>query len=458
MPPHMYRTVGILTGSQFINNLGFGFVIPVLPMFVTEMGMGPSGVGLILSMSAVGRLATNIPFARLSDKVGRKPLMVAGQLVTAAASFGTAVVTTLPALLGYRLMLGMGSSCAMAGSGAYMADTTSKVPWHRAKILGFQSTVINLAYTIGPACGGFLADLYGARASFVIVGTAAAAASAGFSLLPETLKKGAALGRTAEGGGGGGGGEGKGRSPGDAGGAGGTGGEGGEAAAAAPPAVPAEAAQASQASFVEVYGPLLRNPDQQGVMAVTFSIFGSYAALMTLMPLHAMAILGESGTMAQVGTLFAASSVIGFFGAPLGGYLADKVGRKATIIPAAALICAGVLSTTAGFVDSFDSLLCTVVLWGAGNSLVNPGLSAYTADIAKDEATRGQALSLSRQAGDAALLVAPAGLGLLAQVTSVPTALCATAAAVAAANAVFAVRATDHHQGAFARAMARRGR
>ena len=56
MPEGTYKAVAILTGSQFISNCGFGCVIPVLPLFAAEMGLGPSGVGLILSTTAVSRL------------------------------------------------------------------------------------------------------------------------------------------------------------------------------------------------------------------------------------------------------------------------------------------------------------------------------------------------------------------------------------------------------------------
>ena len=48
LPKGMTKTVAILTGSQFINNLGFGCVIPVLPLFASDMGLGASGVGMIL--------------------------------------------------------------------------------------------------------------------------------------------------------------------------------------------------------------------------------------------------------------------------------------------------------------------------------------------------------------------------------------------------------------------------
>jgi MFS family permease len=180
------KTVVVLTGSQFINNLGFGCVIPVLPLFASDMGLGASGVGLILSTSAVARLCLNIPLGRLADRIGRKPLMVGGQIGTAVASLATGVCSTLPQLLACRLLLGAGSSAALSGSGAYMADITTRAPDQRAKIIGFQSTVINIAYAVGPAVGGYLCDLYGARLMFFIVGGAALITSAGFSSLPET--------------------------------------------------------------------------------------------------------------------------------------------------------------------------------------------------------------------------------------------------------------------------------
>ena len=54
------KAAALLTGSQFVNNVGFGCVIPVLPIFAAEIGLGPSGVGLILSSSAFSRLLLNV--------------------------------------------------------------------------------------------------------------------------------------------------------------------------------------------------------------------------------------------------------------------------------------------------------------------------------------------------------------------------------------------------------------
>ena len=135
-------------------------------------------------------------------------------------------------------------------------------------------------------------------------------------------------------------------------------------------------------------------------------------------------------------------------GAPLGGYLADKVGRKNTVVPAAMLISLGaILTAYTGSCENatFTTLLPSILVWGLGNSMVNPGLSAFAADIADDESTRSQALSLSRMAGDAAFLICPFGLGLLAQYTDFTTALLTSALITAVANATFALRSTEKY-------------
>jgi MFS family permease len=144
--------------------------------------------------------------------------------------------------------------------------------------------------------------------------------------------------------------------------------------------------------------------------------------MMTVFPLQMMAVM-PSASAGDIGTLFAAAALVGFAGAPVGGLLADRIGRKNTVVPAALLISAGMVLTaalgTGSFLDyssylttvvgatdatslpvlSFATVLPPVLLWGLGNSMTNPGLSAFAADIADDEETRGQALALSRMAG-----------------------------------------------------------
>lgn len=419
LPRGITRPVAIMTGAMFFNNLGFGCVVPVLPLFADGMGLGATGVGTILSTSALARLLANIPMGRAADTLGRRPLMIAGGGTVAAASVATGLATDLPSLLAARLLVGCGGSAAGAGAGAYMADVTSRAPGQRAKIMGAQSTVVNGAYALGPAVGGYLCDLYGARSMFFVVGAANAVCTVGYSMLPESMKALPSEGT----------GDANTKSS-----------DGGEQR----PCI--EEKQIEEEGGVwAVYRELLRDPDRQGLMAMNAGLFCSYSAMLTLLPLHASDVLGEAGTATAIGGIFAASSMISFVGIPLGGYLADRFGRRSTVVPSALLVCAGA-ALTAG-ASSLETLTGAVLVWGMGNSMVGPGVTAFTADIARDEGTRSQALSLSNTAMDLSLLVCPLSLGALAQLTDCPTALLATSGVVGAANMLFALRTTEpRHQ------------
>ena len=406
LPEGVTKQVGIMTGAMFFSNLGFGCVVPVLPLFATSMGLGATGVGTILSTAALARLVMNIPMGRAADRLGRKPLMVGGQATVAAASVATGFAGNLPAMLACRMLVGCGGSAAGAGTGAYMADITARIPHQRAKIAGVQSSVAMVAYAVGPAVGGYLCDLYGARNMFFLVGAANAVCTTGYFLLPES------------------------RSP-----------------NGTPPKVSEEGRGdgAGEDSVWVVYRDLLRNPDRQGLMAMNFGTFCSYSALLTVFPLHAAEVLGDGGTASTIGMLFAGTSTIGFAGAPLGGYLADRIGRKRTIVPAAGLICAGVVLTAAVTPEtaSLYTLFPPIMVWGLGNTMINPGLMAFAADIAEDETTRSQALALSSSASDLSFLVCPISLGALAQLTDCPTALLTTAGVIGCLNLAFALRSTE---------------
>ena len=135
------KAVAILSGSQFLSNISFGIIIPVLPQFAAELGLGASGIGLILSTPAVARIFLNIPFGKAADIYGRRPLMIGGAIISAAGSFSTYAAHTVLTIIPARLLGGIGTAASMAGSSAYMADITAQVPDHRAKIMGVQQAV-----------------------------------------------------------------------------------------------------------------------------------------------------------------------------------------------------------------------------------------------------------------------------------------------------------------------------
>lgn len=121
----------------------------------------------------------------------------------------------------------------------------------------------------------------------------------------------------------------------------------------------------SGSSAWAVYRELLRDPDRQGLMAMSFGTFCSYAAMLTVFPLHAAEVLGDASSTLAISALFDASAVIGLAGASLGGYLANTVGRKQAVVPAAGLICAGALLTATISPDTatMPTLFPPVLVW-----------------------------------------------------------------------------------------------
>jgi len=160
--------------------------------------------------------------------------------------------------------------------------------------------------------------------------------------------------------------------------------------------------------------------------------------MLTVLPLHAAEIWGA--TAGQIGALFSGVSALGFIATPLGGWAADKFGRKAIVVPSALCIACG--AGAMAMVDSYAPFLAAVILWGTGNSLLTPGLTAFTVDLAP-ESQKGSVLSLTRQAGDLAFLVGPIGLGMLAEATSISHSLALTSAVVFGTNVFFALKAKD---------------
>ena len=79
----------MISVSTVLVMAGQGVVSPVLPLFAKEFGVSTATIGLTLSAFALARLILNVPLGVLSDRVGRKPLLIAGPLVTAVGMVGS---------------------------------------------------------------------------------------------------------------------------------------------------------------------------------------------------------------------------------------------------------------------------------------------------------------------------------------------------------------------------------
>lgn len=171
--------------SVAIDLVGFGIVLPILPIYAKRFHASSLEAALLLTaFSAAGFLAA--PFwGRLSDRYGRRPVILISLAGTAAGSLLTGAAGGLPLLYAGRLVDGAsGASVSVAQAAA--ADLAAGDPHHRSRLFGLLGAAFGIGFVAGPAIGA-LAALAGARAPFfVAAGLAAVNTVAAFRRLPET--------------------------------------------------------------------------------------------------------------------------------------------------------------------------------------------------------------------------------------------------------------------------------
>ncbi|HVN63462.1 MAG TPA: MFS transporter, partial [Candidatus Binataceae bacterium] len=143
----------ILFLTVFIDLLGFGIVIPFLPMFAKRMGVGAFGVGAILAVYSLAQLISAPVLGRISDRVGRKPVIMLGLLGSSVGYVIYGFAGTFFWLLISRAVHG-GCAGTVPTAQAYIADTTDAKS--RARGMGLIGAAFGLGFVIGPAVGGLL--------------------------------------------------------------------------------------------------------------------------------------------------------------------------------------------------------------------------------------------------------------------------------------------------------------
>jgi len=172
--------------TVFIDLVGFGIVIPVLPYYAegTRFGGTPREVGFLFASYSVMQLVFSPVLGRLSDKHGRRPILLISLLGTCLGFMILGFATTMWMLFLGRIIDGI-SGGNISTAQAYIADVTT--PENRAKGMGLIGAAFGLGFVFGPAIGGILSR-WGINVPFLFAGGLAFAnAVLLYFTLPETV-------------------------------------------------------------------------------------------------------------------------------------------------------------------------------------------------------------------------------------------------------------------------------
>jgi DHA1 family multidrug resistance protein-like MFS transporter len=179
------RSLMILSFTLVVVMLGFGLVIPIFPFFVEELGAGGRELGLLVATSALLEFVFAPVWGGISDRVGRKPVLMIGVLGYGVSALLFGLSTQLWMLFASRALSGVLSSATFVTSLAYVGDTTAAED--RGKGMGILGAAMALGIILGPGLGGWLAGDSLSRPFFIAAALSLLALLLIFLLLPESL-------------------------------------------------------------------------------------------------------------------------------------------------------------------------------------------------------------------------------------------------------------------------------
>ena len=352
------EVVIIIAGVVVMTHAAGMVTVPLLPRYVSELGGSVLAVGLALSAYAAARLFTNIPAGMLSERIGRRPVIIAGALGVGVFASLSGSAATIPVFMGYRFMMGLFSAMAITTSNAAIADVTTIE--NRGRTLSLVSGAHLAMGIAAPALGGIVGELVGIRVPFYASGIPAVLVGIwALARLPETHSA----------------------RPDGA----------GEARAGAP-----------GRSWPDTRV-LLTNPNFLLICLVGFAQFSTRAgASHALIPIFADQVIGIGP--GQLGVFFSIAAVLHGLMVYPAGMVSDRFGRKVLIVPGGLLVGAALViypfaSTLATFAFAFIAV-------HAAEGFSGGAPNAYVGD-STPSGMRGLAFGIYRTFGDLAGLIAP---------------------------------------------------
>jgi MFS family permease len=356
--------------TVFLDLAGFGIIIPLLPLYVKSMSGTAETVGFLFASFSFTQLIATPILGRLSDRYGRRRVVLTSLAGNATSMVLFAVATDtrfLPLLFVSRIVAGATAGNISACQAA-VADVTHGAD--RAKAMGRIGAGIGLGMVLGPAIGSFV-SVWGPAAPPLAAATLAAIdLIAAFFLMPETR---VVTGEVRD-----------------------------------SPPYRGPQADAQKKPFASILS-VLTDPPIARILLLYFLTFLSMTTLQVALPLLATARLGW-GSVA-VGRMFALFGLLGLIvQGGLIGVMTRKFGAQNLVIAGTIASGAGLLAIAAA--QTAGALLGGLAVFGVGLSVTNPLLSTLASERA-GPSRRGMVLGFAQSAGGLARTIGPVATGVL---------------------------------------------
>ena len=182
----MTRPLLIIFLTIFVNLIGFGIIIPLLPFYAETFHASPLVVGLLFAVFSLCQLIAAPALGDLSDRYGRRPILIFSLLGTVVSFVMLALAHSVVMLFLARIVDGL-SGGNISTARAYVADVTE--PKDRARAYGLIGAAFGLGFIMGPALSGVLAKYSITAPIWAAAALTAVAAAMAWFWLPETVHR-----------------------------------------------------------------------------------------------------------------------------------------------------------------------------------------------------------------------------------------------------------------------------